>query len=279
MEVRKLWKERISRKKGIGRWSMASVKEWPIETAARFLPAAGQRAESSWPTNLQFLCAAASSKAAAHFLHALESERIVLADYISLNRNTDFRRLYRRGKSFTHPALVTYVMRNRAGICRFGITTSKKIGNAVERNRSKRVIRAAFFAVSEEILGNWDIVFVARSRTKWIKSTELEKVMQKQLCAAGVIPSKEKKDLWKKRFFPWFVFIKKKFRLCFRHAAVFILPAPSMPWRQLSVLAHGRAARWPCGGFCGVIRFFRVDMILCLLKNKWIKCLLKKTNC
>lgn len=118
-----------------------------------------------------------------------------MADYISLNRNTDFRRLYMRGKSFTHPALVTYVMRNRAGICRFGITTSKKIGNAVERNRAKRVIRAAFSALSEEVLGNWDIVFVARGRTKWIKSTELEKVMKKQLCAAGVIPSKEKKDL------------------------------------------------------------------------------------
>ena len=95
-----------------------------------------------------------------------------------------------RGKSFTHPALVTYVMRNRAGICRFGITTSKKIGNAVERNRAKRVIRAAFFALSEEVLGNWDIVFVARGRTKWIKSTELEKVMKKQLCAAGVIYEK-----------------------------------------------------------------------------------------
>lgn len=117
-----------------------------------------------------------------------------MADYIAMNRNTDFRRLYMRGKSFTHPALVTYVMRNRAGICRLGITTSKKIGNSVERNRSRRVIRAAFFTVSEEIFGNWDIVCVARSRTKWIKSTDLEKIMRKQLCAAGVIPSKEKKN-------------------------------------------------------------------------------------
>lgn len=177
-----------------------------------------------------------------------------MADYISLNRNTDFRRLYMRGKSFTHPALVTYVMRNRAGICRFGITTSKKIGNAVERNRAKRVIRAAFFALSEEVLGNWDIVFVARGRTKWIKSTELEKVMKKQLCAAGVIPSKEKR-IYEKAFLSMIRFYQKKFRLCFRHAAVFILPAPSMPWRQLSVLAHVRAVHWPCGGFCGVIRF------------------------
>lgn len=115
-----------------------------------------------------------------------------MADYISLNRNMDFRRLYKWGKSFTHPALVTYVMRSRAGRCRLGITTSKKIGNAVERNRSKRVIRAAYDAVSGEVSGGWDIVFVARSRTKWMKSTELEKVMAKQLIAAGVIKRQEK---------------------------------------------------------------------------------------
>ncbi len=125
---------------------------------------------------------------------AVKSERIVLADYISMNRNMDFRRLYMRGKSFTHPALVTYVMRNRAGICRLGITTSKKIGNAVARNRSKRVIRAAFYALSSEVSGHWDIVFVARSRTKRIKSTELQKIMRKQLSAAGVIQNQEKRD-------------------------------------------------------------------------------------
>ena len=113
---------------------------------------------------------------------AVKSERIVLADYISMNRNTDFRRLYMRGKSFTHPALVTYVMRNRAGICRLGITTSK------------RVIRAAFYALSSEVSGHWDIVFVARSRTKRIKSTELQKIMRKQLSAAGVIQNQEKRD-------------------------------------------------------------------------------------
>lgn len=133
-------------------------------------------------------------KAAAHLLHA-RIERIVLADYISMNRNTDFRRLYMRGKSTAHPALVTYVMRNRAGTCRIGITTSKKIGNAVQRNRCKRVIRAAFYALSGEVTGQWDLVFVARSRTKWMKSTELAKIMRKHLRAAGVIPKQEKPDL------------------------------------------------------------------------------------
>ena len=106
---------------------------------------------------------------------------------ITLNRNTDFRRTYGRGKVYTSPALVTYVARNRAGICRVGITTSKKIGNAVERNRSRRVIRAAFRAVLPQVEGKWDIVFVARNKTKYLKSTQLETVIFNHLKQAGVI--------------------------------------------------------------------------------------------
>ena len=74
-----------------------------------------------------------------------------------------------RGTSYANPALVTYFMKNRAGICRIGITTSKKIGNAVERNKSRRLIRAAFQNVYKEYgeyLEGYDFVFVARGRTR-----------------------------------------------------------------------------------------------------------------
>ncbi len=81
-------------------------------------------------------------------------------------------------------------MKNRAGICRIGITTSKKIGNAVERNRSRRVILASYRSLEEKINGNYDFVFVARSRTKFQKSTQIEKVMLLQLKEAGVIDEK-----------------------------------------------------------------------------------------
>lgn len=78
-------------------------------------------------------------------------------------------------------------MKNRAGICRIGITTSKKIGNAVERNRARRVIRVAYRNLEDKINGNYDIIFVARSKTKYIKSTDLTGVMLSQLKKAGVI--------------------------------------------------------------------------------------------
>ncbi len=106
---------------------------------------------------------------------------------VTLKENCDFRRLYGKGKSIQAPALVSYVMKNRAGICRIGITTSKKIGNAVERNRSRRVIRAAYREIEDRINGNYDFVFVARSRTKYQKSTQIAQLMLSQLEEAGVI--------------------------------------------------------------------------------------------
>lgn len=106
---------------------------------------------------------------------------------VTIKSNCDFRRVYGKGKSFQGPALVSYVLKNRAGICRIGITTSKKIGNAVERNRSRRVIRAAYGMIEDKIHGNYDFVFVARSRTKYIKSTRLAEMMLLQLTQAGVI--------------------------------------------------------------------------------------------
>lgn len=104
-----------------------------------------------------------------------------------LKENKDFRRLYHRGKSNAEPVLVSYVMKSYKGGCRVGITTSKKIGNAVHRNRARRVIRAAYAELSPRIVGNWDIVFVARSKTTFCKMQQVQKAMERQLLKAGVI--------------------------------------------------------------------------------------------
>lgn len=109
--------------------------------------------------------------------------------YLSLNENTAFQRVYYRGKSSAKPALVVYALKNRVGICRVGITTSKKIGNAVERNRSRRIIKAACQSVFRdyELSGNYDLVFVARSKTKYLKSHQVEKSMIECMKEVGVL--------------------------------------------------------------------------------------------
>ena len=88
-----------------------------------------------------------------------------MSEYITLKDNRDFSGLYRRGKSFVGPVLVTYVLKNKSDNLRFGITTGKKIGKAVRRTRSRRVIREAYYKLYPDIKKGYDFVFVARGKT------------------------------------------------------------------------------------------------------------------
>lgn len=105
----------------------------------------------------------------------------------TLKENKDFRRLYYRGKSKASSCIVTYVMKNRSGETAYGITTGKKIGNAVKRNRARRIIRAAFFELEQRLNSSYDIVFVARTRTSQVKMQEVKAQMEEQLKALGAL--------------------------------------------------------------------------------------------
>ena len=109
-----------------------------------------------------------------------------------LNQNKDFRSLYYRGKTQVSPFLVVYVRKNRYGFCRVGITTGKKIGKAVHRNRCRRLIREAYRLLSPEIVGGWDIVFVARVRTATASMQQVKKAMRYQLTSLGLLKTATK---------------------------------------------------------------------------------------
>lgn len=100
---------------------------------------------------------------------------------VSITSNNDFRRIYNKGKSIVTPCVVIYVFKNRTGTVRTGITTSKKIGNAVKRNRSRRVIREAIRQLYPNFKNGFDYVFVARGKTVYVKSTRLYYVIKKAL--------------------------------------------------------------------------------------------------
>ena len=90
-----------------------------------------------------------------------------------LKENRDFRRVYNKGKSFVTPYFVVYVNKNRFGDIKLGLTVGKKIGNAVKRNRAKRVLTAAFSMVCPKLVKGHDFVIVARTRILNVKSTEV----------------------------------------------------------------------------------------------------------
>ena len=103
-----------------------------------------------------------------------------MAKIITLVRNNDFRRLYRLG-SEVGSALVTYRCKNRRDYNRIGITTSKKIGKAHERNRARRVIKEAYRTLEPRIAKGYDIVFVARTRTCKCSMQDVQRLMEKHL--------------------------------------------------------------------------------------------------
>jgi ribonuclease P protein component len=82
-----------------------------------------------------------------------------------LSRSGEFDRVYRDGSSSATRHLVLYGFpRDReeeAGV-RLGVSASRKIGSAVERNRVKRVLREAFWSLSDRLPAGHDFVLVAR---------------------------------------------------------------------------------------------------------------------
>lgn len=85
--------------------------------------------------------------------------------YRPIRRNGEFGRVYARGKSYVNQALVLYVLKTRSKRTRVGLTATKKIGHAVQRNRARRVMKAAIDEHLDYNIGGYDLVFVARGMT------------------------------------------------------------------------------------------------------------------
>ncbi|MBX5435778.1 MAG: ribonuclease P protein component [Alicyclobacillaceae bacterium] len=80
-----------------------------------------------------------------------------------LRENRDFRRVFQRGKSVATGRLVMYWSENRLGTFRVGFSISKKVGNAVTRNRLKRLLRECFRRYGEKLAhAGVDLVVIVR---------------------------------------------------------------------------------------------------------------------
>lgn len=71
-------------------------------------------------------------------------------------------RVRRLGKSYAHPLLVLVALSNETESSRFAVSAGKTVGNAVQRNRAKRLIRAALDLLVSVIPPGWDLILIAR---------------------------------------------------------------------------------------------------------------------
>lgn len=105
-----------------------------------------------------------------------------------LKENRDFRRVFRRGKSFATSRLVLYYCDNREVCFRVGFSISKKVGNAVVRNRLKRTLRAGFQTLLPILVDKYiDIVIVCRKGAAEADYDELMQDVSKLLQRAKIV--------------------------------------------------------------------------------------------
>ena len=108
---------------------------------------------------------------------------------IRLRGRSDFQRVRRTGKSWAHPLTVLLASRNGLAHTRIGFVASKSVGVAVQRNRTKRRLRAELRAVSARLSPGWDLVFIARRPILDCSMPALSAAVTELLSRAGLLQS------------------------------------------------------------------------------------------
>lgn len=93
-----------------------------------------------------------------------------------IKKNEEFQATFKHGNSFANRQLVIYYRKkDNQNHFRIGLSVGKKIGNAVVRNRIKRLLRASFQELEQDIKPCYDIVIIARNPTKTMSYEMMKK--------------------------------------------------------------------------------------------------------
>ncbi|MDR0886782.1 MAG: ribonuclease P protein component [Clostridiales Family XIII bacterium] len=100
----------------------------------------------------------------------------------------NFSLVYNRGKSIGGKYVVVFYKRNGLAFSRRGFLASKKVGNAVKRNRARRLMKEAYrtgFGI--QLKSGYDYIFIARNTIEGAKMQEVSRTLYGTLRKADLI--------------------------------------------------------------------------------------------
>ncbi|MCD6600037.1 MAG: ribonuclease P protein component [Dehalococcoidia bacterium] len=103
----------------------------------------------------------------------------------ALTKRVQYALVYRKGSTFISGLIVMKVLSNRLDLSRYGFSVTKKVGNAVQRNRLKRLLRQ--IVGSQLLKPGWDIVFIVRRRAVDANYHQLEEAVASLLSQARLV--------------------------------------------------------------------------------------------
>ena len=104
-----------------------------------------------------------------------------------LKRKADFNRVYNKGKSCASKYTVLFYIKNNLSFNRISYLASKKVGNSVQRNRARRLLRAAYFSLKDKVDDGYDLIIVARNTINDKKEMDVENSLLDCLIKAKVL--------------------------------------------------------------------------------------------
>jgi ribonuclease P protein component len=106
---------------------------------------------------------------------------------VMLSRPEDFAALQGEGSVRSHSLLVVRIRRTGLEETRFGLSTGRKLGGAVVRNRVRRRLREALRAMAPSFQPGWDVLIIARPPAIGAEFQTLVGALQSLLRRGGVL--------------------------------------------------------------------------------------------
>jgi ribonuclease P protein component len=109
-----------------------------------------------------------------------------------LSRSEDFKRVRRIGKSYAHPLVVLVAQVNETSTqIRVGVAAGKTTGNAIQRNRAKRLLREAMRPMISSLASGWDLILIARPALVTATLEDARAALTNLLRRAKILPADE----------------------------------------------------------------------------------------